>query len=918
MKPKRKQRGQPKRKERGLQDMFDVKLALVRDENQKATRDSGHALEDEVPSGTSRITPEHVHYQAPTSEAIPPVSSLKAWVRYHKCLQSGTFGQKCTLKTNHFVVTPLKEFLYQYEVHIRPEESCRINRAVISKLLYQQASEFPDIFPVYDGKKKLYTAGLLPFTCRSFEIDSRGILCNKLTRRRRERQFLVVLTFVARVKIQSSYMDLVWREEDVPLNIIVREIRHFQRYAESFQLGEGLEVLQDSYENLQLSQKGLLLNIDVSSTLVIKDMPVIDYIQQLLDRDILDRPLSGDDRSKINKALQGIEIQDIHTGSKHFVRGLTGSARELCISSGDRRTGKSFVEHFQETYNYNIQYTDLPCLRIHAGQRPPFLPMEVCIIKKRLRCSKQPNQDQMSALLEVARLHPGMRKERILEINKCDLYNKSAYAKEFGIKFENQLLSVDARVLPPPWLKFHDSKEFLPQVGRWNMIRKRMFHGGVVRNWTCVNFSWEVEDKIVSRFCHELAIMCQASGMDFSVDPVLSVETCNPEDVEWTLKSCLFDVMKKIEQQGRELDLLIVILPNNKGALYGNLKTICETDIGLVSQCCLAKHVLKMSKQYLANVALKINVKVGGKNTVLLDGFTRRLPCVGDIPTIILGAHVMHPGKSSSPSIAAVVASQDWPDVTNYAALASAQANGQELIQDLFHVPHDCETGAIDAAGMIREHLISFERATGHKPRRIIYYRDAVSNSQLYKVMWQELVAIKKACSYWEADYEPAVTYVVLQKCHHTCFFADYEDDKSFMGNGNVLPGTVVDSDICHPNEFGFYLCSQAGTQGTTRPVYYRMLWDENRFTADAFQCLTNYLCYTYARCTHSVSIVPPVYYAHLMASRGRAYMESMAPETRGEGHAPSSGASSSGAKSVMVRRIPVVKDNVKRVMFYC
>ena len=33
-----------------------------------------------------------------------------------------------------------------------------------------------------------------------------------------------------------------------------------------------------------------------------------------------------------------------------------------------------------------------------------------------------------------------------------------------------------------------------------------------------------------------------------------------------------------------------------------------------------------------------------------------------------------------------VVASQDWPDVTNYAALAAVQANGQEWIHDLFGV----------------------------------------------------------------------------------------------------------------------------------------------------------------------------------------------------------------------------------------
>lgn len=42
----------------------------------------------------------------------------------------------------------------------------------------------------------------------------------------------------------------------------------------------------------------------------------------------------------------------------------------------------------------------------------------------------------------------------------------------------------------------------------------------------------------------------------------------------------------------------------------GDLKRICETDLGLISQCCLTKHVFKITKQYLANVSLKINVKV--------------------------------------------------------------------------------------------------------------------------------------------------------------------------------------------------------------------------------------------------------------------------------------------------------------------
>ena len=50
----------------------------------------------------------------------------------------------------------------------------------------------------------------------------------------------------------------------------------------------------------------------------------------------------------------------------------------------------------------------------------------------------------------------------------------------------------------------------------------------------------------------------------------------------------------------------------NNGSLYGDLKRICETDLGLVSQCCFTKHVFRMSKQYFADIymALKINAKL--------------------------------------------------------------------------------------------------------------------------------------------------------------------------------------------------------------------------------------------------------------------------------------------------------------------
>ncbi|XP_012837947.1 PREDICTED: protein argonaute 5-like [Erythranthe guttata] len=159
----------------------------------------------------------------------------------------------------------------------------------------------------------------------------------------------------------------------------------------------------------------------------------------------------------------------------------------------------------------------------------------------------------------------------------------------------------------------------------------------------------------------------------------------------------------------------------------GLIKRVCETELGIVSQCCQPQNILKSNNhQFLENVSLKINVKVGGRNTVLEKALCRKIPFVSDRPTIIFGAYVTHPqpGDESSPSIAAVVASMDWPEVTKYRALVSAQGHMEEIIQDLY-INKDC--------GMIREHLVAFYQNNKCFPHRLIFYRDGVSEGQFYQ-----------------------------------------------------------------------------------------------------------------------------------------------------------------------------------------
>ncbi|KAL4574638.1 hypothetical protein LXL04_021474 [Taraxacum kok-saghyz] len=877
-------------------------------------------------------------------QVAPPASSKS--LRFPLRPGKGSTGTRCIVKANHFFAALPDKDLHQYDVTITPEVTSRgVNRAVMAQLvkLYKD-SHLGKRLPAYDGRKSLYTAGPLPFVSKDFKItlldedDGSGGA-------RRERDFKVAIKFASRADLHHLDMFLQGRQADAPqealqvLDIVLRELptNRYTPVGRSFyspnlgrrqKLGEGLESWRGFYQSIRPTQMGLSLNIDMSSTAFIDPLPVIEFVTQLLNRDVSARPLSDSDRVKIKKALRGVKVEVTHRGNmrrKYRISGLTPQAtRELNFPVDERGTMKSVVEYFRETYGFVIQHIQWPCLQVGNTQRPNYLPMEVCKIVEGQRYSKRLNERQITALLKVTCQRPQEREKDILKTVTHNAYDEDPYAQEFGIKISQTLASVEARILPPPWLKYHDTgreKNCLPEVGQWNMMNKKMVNGGRVASWICINFARNVQENIAHGFCQALAQMCNISGMSFNPDPVLPAISGRPDQVERVLKTRFHDAMTKLQPHKKELDLLIVILPDNNGSLYGDLKRICETDLGIVSQCCLTKHVFKGSKQYLANVALKINVKVGGRNTVLLDAISRRIPNVSDVPTIIFGADVTHPhpGEDSSPSIAAVVASQDWPEITKYAGLVCAQAHRQELIQDLYKEWQDPQRGKM-SGGMIKELLISFRRATGQKPERIIFYRDGVSEGQFYQVLLFELDAIRKACASLEPNYQPTVTFVVVQKRHHTRLFANNHHDRSSIDrSGNILPGTVVDSKICHPTEFDFYLCSHAGIQGTSRPAHYHVLWDENNFAADALQSLTNNLCYTYARCTRSVSIVPPAYYAHLAAFRARFYME---PDTSDSGSMTSGrgGIRSTRAPgaNAAVRPLPALKENVKRVMFYC
>ncbi|KRZ11062.1 putative protein tag-76 [Trichinella zimbabwensis] len=319
-------------------------------------------------------------------------------------------------------------------------------------------------------------------------------------------------------------------------------------------------------------------------------------------------------------------------------------------------------------------------------------------------------------------------------------------------------------------------------------------------------------------------------------------------------------IADKCDRDGIKCDLVFVALFSPEQ--YAEVKSCGDITFGLVTQCLLPRTInevaVKKSYSTMLNIAMKINMKIGGINTKLLkdeilDNYLYKNN------TLVIGVDVVHPSavETHLPSIAAVVGNVDV-SITKFHASVKIQPAKQELI-----------TGFVE---QFSERLVEYFEVNGSSPKNIIVFRDGVSEGQFMQVLEEELLALRRACKSFASNYRPLITFVVVQKRHHARFFCC--DEAAARGRGKNIPaGTVVDRVVTSPDEYDFFLCSHHGIQGTSRPTRYYVLYDESNMHANTMQSITYYLCHLYGRCTRSVSIPAPVYFADLVCARARYHV---------------------------------------------
>jgi len=395
------------------------------------------------------------------------------------------------------------------------------------------------------------------------------------------------------------------------------------------------------------------------------------------------------------------------------------------------------------------------------------------------------------------------------------------------------------------------------------MIDKRFFRPASIERWIVVVYERQqrFSQQAAQDMIDGLLRGCSDVGMKVNdTSPLVTWQNGQGRIAE-QLRTVGNECFQKTKQRPT---LIVVVLPDNGNDIYTAVKHFGDVTVGVATQCLKSSKCFRAKAQYYANVCLKMNVKLGGINTIP-DPQSVTVLTDPRNPTIVMGADVIHPapGSDGRPSFAALVGNVD-SNSAKYVATSRVQGSREEIIQDLKEMAKHVLT-------MYMKYRQAVEKkASDFAPSRLIFFRDGVSEGQFKQVLDKELDALKAACV--DLKINPKITVIIVAKRHHVRFFPKQPGDAD--RSGNCPAGTVVDQVVAHPTEFDWYLQSHGGLLGTSRPAHYNVLYDDNKFNADSLQSLSFALCHVYARSTRSVSIPAPVYYADIVCSRAKNHYD--------------------------------------------
>jgi len=341
-----------------------------------------------------------------------------------------------------------------------------------------------------------------------------------------------------------------------------------------------------------------------------------------------------------------------------------------------------------------------------------------------------------------------------------------------------------------------------------------------------------------------------------------------------------------------------------KGAVYNLIKMHCVFQLGIASQNCDRS---RFKNNFSAGIALKVNTKLYDRLTQA-RAWSCKFPddaWIKQQKTMMVGmALAQGMGKEGETVAVASVALDDTTlnQSFSWRIMKKTHIVYPEVMKD-----------------MVNELIDAFVLHNGDQyPKRIVMYRHGVSDGNFTEALVNECGAIRTAVfERKNSDFknkEPSVhntvpiTFIVCQSDHGVKIVPDRQPSQEHAPfKGNVPSGTLVDDTIIDQREKlqlppaflaykdesplvkDFFLVAHGGLKGTSRPMYYRVLLNENAVHGDPkhkpldnkeLQLLTYHQSFFYGSASKTVRSTPLVRYCTEYANKIIGYKQYLLDES--------------------------------------
>ncbi|EIM79132.1 Piwi-domain-containing protein [Stereum hirsutum FP-91666 SS1] len=432
----------------------------------------------------------------------------------------------------------------------------------------------------------------------------------------------------------------------------------------------GLELWRGYFQricpSIPRAHDNLASNVDMSTAVVYKNIKIVDFAMQYLGFRDLGQLVMMHPGSKEWKLLKSV---------------LKGSRIITTVPPTDRQKNpRPIKDLIPQAGLYELKIGNkswtVQSMRFPTGWGIGFagdavVPPEVCVIIPGQLYRKKVPPANMKTVLDFSAKNPRDRLQIIEQgINSSFLnYHQSDSLGLAGIKVGMSAMEIKGRMLDAPQVAYASSV-LANTVGKscprnWNVLRNQFFSPGRLVKWVVVNLAGTPQE--AANFAVELLNACRALGME--CQPASAVLDDNPSYAWATLENAKRYLADWNNPKSPPL-LVAVVLPDSAAELWRLVKLWGDSANGVPTQCVRKMKLRPINNQYNNNVALKVNAKLGGVNSIARGPVSN---LINQTPTMIIGANVSHPGPGvQRPSIASVVASYD-PYLRKYSTFVTLQ-----------------------------------------------------------------------------------------------------------------------------------------------------------------------------------------------------------------------------------------------------